>query len=84
MDAHIFAWAADKGACAAPLFLNDSLNLAPSFNVGFTPALTVPGKGEDRAKRLGLLCVFCQECVISDSECCLSSRTRGSEADSNL
>jgi hypothetical protein len=30
----------DKGACAAPLFLSDSLNLAPSFNVGFTPALT--------------------------------------------
>ncbi|MEM5405896.1 hypothetical protein, partial [Paraburkholderia unamae] len=30
----------DEGACAAPLFLSDSLNLASSFNVGFTPALT--------------------------------------------
>lgn len=30
----------DKGACAAPLFLSDSVNLAPSSNVGFTPALT--------------------------------------------
>ena len=30
----------NKGACAAPLFLSDSLNLAPSFNVAFTPALT--------------------------------------------
>ncbi|MEM5406305.1 hypothetical protein, partial [Paraburkholderia unamae] len=31
----------DEGACAAPLFLSDSLNLASSFNVGFTPALTL-------------------------------------------